>query len=215
MKTYRLLLVVISMVGLLSACEETDNETYYSTLGNLKITTDSVIIESDKGNRMLVKNSLSSSFKDNDRVIAYFTKTDQTLPKGIDYIVNVYNIEKVLVKPVIAYDSTKTDSIGNDPIFVDGAWISKNYLNVDFRFYGYNLKHMINLTRNVGIFGADTLQLEIRHNDKDDAPQYTLNGFVSFDLTSIEYPEKDSVVLHITAKEYGNKVYEKYLTYRY
>ncbi|HOT13949.1 MAG TPA: NigD-like C-terminal domain-containing protein [Bacteroidales bacterium] len=215
MKTHRLLFVVISMVGLLSACEETDNETYYSTLGNLKITADSVIIESDKGNRMMVKNSLSSSFKDNDRVIAYFTMAEQPLPKGIDYVINVYNIEKVLVKPVIVYDSTKADSIGNDPIFVNGTWISKNYLNVDFRFYGYNLKHMINLTRNAGIFGADTIQLEIRHNDKNDAPQYTLNGFVSFDLTTIEHPEKDSVVLHVTAKEYGNKVYEKYLTYRY
>jgi len=209
---YFLILVSLVFIG----CSTDENTEYYSVLGTVAKSNDSVIVVSDDDERLLVNNSGSlSSINDNERIILYFTLIEEPLPSGVDYIIDVYNFTKVLFKPVIELTDQIADSIGNDPMTVRDIWLAKDYLNLNFEFYGNDEVHYINLTRNPGEIPTDTINLEVRHNDNDDPYNYLRNGFVTFDLESLRNEVKDSVVLHIKAKGYNSTYYDKSFTYKF
>lgn len=218
MRNFKVLFLMIFVTLVLANCSKDDGEdiVYYSTLGIISEQNDSTFIESDGGKRMFIVNpSLGSDIKEGDRVFAYFTIVDKTLPAGVDYIIDVYSIEEVLFKAIFEYDSTNSDSIGNDEITVNAIEIAKDYLNLNFSFLGGQNKHYINLARPKGEFATDTVELEIRHNDNNDLGINWINAFVSFDLTSIQNNVADSVILRIKANGYDNDSYQKILTYKY
>ncbi len=217
MKKYGFILAAFLIAIIIVGCKEEDDITYYNTLGILQKTEDSTIIEADNDTRLLVENSssLPSTLKDNDRVFLYFYLNGGTPPAGIDYLINIYSIDKVPVKPVFEMTSYNEDSIGNDPLKVSGLGLAKDYLNLSFLFYGGTKTHLINLIRYAGTPSSDTIDLEIRHNDQDDNSYNTLIGFMSFDLTSLQVESKDSVTLCIKAKEYEDRIFEKCYTYKY
>jgi hypothetical protein len=186
-------------------------------LGIIHITEDSVIIESDNGNRLLVddRSRIGIPVSDEDRVLAYFTLVDEAAPAGIDLVIDIYNMEKVLFKPVIELTSAIADSIGNDALTVGSLWLVKDFLNLSFIYYGGQKMHFINLIRYPGEIPTDTIDLEIRHNDNDDAGVYGYNGFVSFDLRNLQNDMNRSVTLRVRALEYGNKSFQQLFTYSY
>jgi len=208
---YGVILVSLIFVG----CSKEDNTEYFSVLGTVVKTNDSTVVVSDEDERLLVKNSGSlSSINNNERVIVYFSILDQSLPAGIDYVIEIFNISKVLFKPVLVLTEEIADSIGSDPMTVRDIWLAKDYLNLNFEYYGQNELHYINLIRFPGEISTDTIELELRHNNNDDAASVLMNGFVSFDLESLKNPG-DSVVLHVKAQEYNSHVYDKYFTYKF
>jgi hypothetical protein len=209
--SFLILLVVLGF----TACQKDEQETYYSTLGMLKISTDSTIIESDQGYNMYINNSISNDFEDGDRIVASFSLIEQELPTGIDYIVDIYSIEKVLFKPVIELTPEISDSLGDDPIQVDNMWIAKDYLNLNFSYSGGETTHFINLGILADSTANDTISLEIRHNDNGDKSSYWLGSFASFDLGSVRVQDADSVILKISSQDFYNKTFEECLTYKY
>jgi hypothetical protein len=217
MKNSKIVWGVLLCVNILAGCKQEEDEVYYQTLGVFSKTEDSTIIEADNNERLLVKNtaSLSGNLKDQDRVFLYFTIADEPLPTGINQAINIYSIEKVLFKQVLEFSSKINDSIGNDPLSVRDLWLTKDYLNLSFMYIGgYNL-HAINLIEYPGEPSSDTINLEIRHNENDDAGNTYFNAFVSFDLTSLKKESADSVILCVKAIEYDNRLFEKYYTYKY
>jgi hypothetical protein len=98
---------------------------------------------------------------------------------------------------------------------VSRIWLVKDYLNLEFKYYGFDKIHYINLTRAPGEISTDTIELEIKHNDNGDGSSYKLNGFVSFDLESLQNETADSVVLRVIADGYLNETYDKFFTYKY
>jgi hypothetical protein len=208
--------LMLLLSGFVTGCLK-EEEGYYSALGIIHITDDSTIIDTDEGERLLVDNdnTLGSGISDNDRIIADFTLVDGAKPAGIDYIIHVYYLEKVLFKPVIELTEEIADSIGNDELGILSMWLEKDFLNVNFMFYGGNVKHFINLIRYPGEIPTDTIDLEIRHNNRDDDAVYRQNGFVTFDLNSLKNNAADSVVLCIKARDFDDDNYKKYVTYRY
>ena len=122
--------LMITAVYLLTACNK-EEVIYYSALGIIRISEDSVVIETDNGNRLLVddRNRIGIPLVDNDRVIAYFTLVDKTAPAGIDLVIDIYDISKVLYKPVIELTSAIADSIGDDPLTVGSLWLDKDFIS--------------------------------------------------------------------------------------
>lgn len=206
--------LMITAVYLLTACNK-EEEIYYSALGIIRISEDSVVIETDNGNRLLVddRTRIGIPLVDNDRVIAYFTLVDRTAPAGIDLVIDIYDISKVLYKPVIELTSAIADSIGDDPLTVGSLWLDKDFINLSFIYYGGEKMHYINLIRHPGEIRTDTVDLEIRHNDNDDTGMYSYSGFVSFDLSSLQNEVSDSVVLRIKAREFSNQTYRENFIY--
>jgi hypothetical protein len=206
--------LLTTAVYLLTACNK-EEEIYYSALGIIRISEDSIVIETDNGNRLLVddRNRIGIPLVDNDRVIAYFTLVDRTAPAGIDLVIDIYDISKVLFKPVIELSSAIADSIGDDPLTVGSLWLDKDFINLSFIYYGGEKMHYINLIRHPGEIRTDTIDLEIRHNDNDDAGIYSYSGFVSFDLSSLQNEVYDSVVLRIKAREFNNQTFRENFIY--
>jgi hypothetical protein len=194
-----------------------DQKDYYSAIGMVSISGDSTIITSDDGERMLVSNanSIIASVKNNDRVVANFTLVDRALPKGINYVIEISAIEKILFKPVIELTSNIADSIGNNEVGINSIHLVKDFLNLSFVFYGNSKTHYINLIRYPGAIRTDTVDLEIRHNNNNDNGAYSTYAFVTFDLKSLRNNVKDSVILRIKAKEFNNRTFEKNFTYKY
>lgn len=217
MKKHQILLGFIVAAVALTSCNKDEEVAYYQTIGVLSKSVDSMIIESDDSMRLLVANAseVDASFADNDRVFVYFSLNEGTIPQGIDHVIDIYSMEKLLFKSVIELTADITDSIGNDPMWIQEIWIAKDYLNLNFQLYINNGKHYINLIRFPGEIPVDTINLEIRHNDNGDQENYLTSGFASFDLESLRNTQVDSVVLRITAKEYENRTYEKFITYHY
>lgn len=125
-------------------------------------------------------------WKAGQRAWVYYDELSETVP-GYDYNGDIFHIENILTKGVIAMDETTADSIGDDRVNIIGAWFSGDHLNIEFQFMGTpNPKdlHMVNLVRNEtqsGITEAGSyIMLEFRHNAYDDYPQETLTGIVSF-----------------------------------
>lgn len=217
MKRFRIyyLLVIVSLIFI--ACSKEDNPEYYSVLGTVDKTEDSTFVISDEDEKLLVNNRESlNTVNDNSRIIAYFSMSDMAKPAGVDYVIDVYNFTDVLFKPVTILNAELTDSVGNDPLNVRDIWLAKDYLNLNFEYYGgpTGKIHYIHLTRMPGELATDTIDLEIRHNNRDDSQAYVLSGFVSFDLQSLKN-SGDSVVLRIKAKEYNDRLFNKSFTYKF
>lgn len=209
-------LFVLGTMILFSGCEKEKNDTYYYVIGNMQMTSDSILIISDANEHLLITNWPGvANIKDNDRVYAYFTIREKRTASDSLIIINLYSINKILTKPVFVLTPATVDSIGNDPLKVHSLWITKNYLNLEFSYFGYNQTHYINLTRQEGNIPTDTINLEIMHNSHNDSQVAEMEALVSFDITSLQNTLKDSVILHITAKEYDDRIYEKYMTYKY
>jgi hypothetical protein len=215
MKTLHSLLLASSLFILFSCNKEEPQ--YYSALGVISIQNDSTIIETDDNESLLVLNRANpgAGFEHHDRVIADFSLAGGIKPNGIDYLINIQHLEKVLTKPVKELNAQNNDSIGNDPMSVRSIWLAKDFLNLNFGFYGGYQTHYINLIRYPGEIPIDTVQLEIRHNDKDDSGYYPMNGFVSFDLSSLRSTVADSLVIKVTAKEFDSRTYTGYFKYKY
>ena len=216
MKRFRIFYFLVLFSLIFIGCMKNDSEEFYTVLGTVDKENDSTIIVSDDDERLLVNNAGSlSEINSNERIIAYFSIADQALPTGIDYVVDIFNFSKVLFKPVIELTAENADSIGVDPLEVYNIWLVKDYLNLEFKYFGFDKIHYINLTRAPGEIPTDTIDLEIKHNDNGDGSSYTMNGFVSFDLVSLQSEVKDSVVIHVQADEYYNETYSKFFTYKY
>ncbi|MFN8206186.1 MAG: NigD-like C-terminal domain-containing protein [Bacteroidales bacterium] len=215
MRTHHSLLLAF-MVLTAAACNKEEPQ-YYSALGVLAIQADSTIIETDDNERLLVLNRANpgAGYSNRDRVIADFSLAGGVKPAGIDYLVNIERLEKVLFKPVKEITAENSDSVGNDPMAVRNIWLAKDFLNLSFGFYGGNQTHYINLVRQPGELPQDTVELEIRHNDRDDSGYYALRGFVSFDLSSLRSSQADSVIIKVSAKEFDSRTYTGNFTYKY
>jgi hypothetical protein len=217
MKNVRLLILFALIVVAFSSCEKEEEEpVLYSTIGMICISSDSVIVENDAGKRMLIAEpNLRDEIKDSTRVILFFYFTDIAAPVGVDFVVEQYFIEKVLVKPVIIFTEEIADSLGDDKISINSMEVSRDYLNFNFDFSGGYVVHNINITRNEGDIPADTIDLVIRHNGNEDPGNSWINAFVSFDLSSLKNNLADSVIIHIKANDYDYTNYHKYLTYKF
>ncbi|WP_347838104.1 NigD-like protein [uncultured Draconibacterium sp.] len=150
-------------------------------------------------------------FSDGDRVLVNYTilDEDQTSSSTPRYYVKVNNINDVLMKGVLDITEEIEDSIGNDPIIVEKAWIKDSLLSFRLKYWGYNEIHFLNLVKQPGEITADDqpIQLELRHNANSDQESIPYTAYVSFSLNSLRIAGLDSVQFEVTASDYGGETY--------
>ena len=139
--------------------------------------------------------------KDNQRAFVYFSLLEETLP-GYDYNAKIEHIEDILTKDIFCVAPEDLDSIGNDRIDVDNIWLSRDHVNIVYKFYHSNnpeKKHMLNLIANENAESPDDgyLHLEFRHNAYNDTPLQGGTGIVSFKLDNIRRQLEESKGLRI------------------
>lgn len=205
-----------TLIFLLTACLE-DNDDHYSLnnfwigfgvitgqTGDYEIVLDNhdllIPIASEYGN-------WQNHFKAGDRVWMNYTilgdKTDSLNNRTI-YYAKINQIEKVLKKDIITMQPEMEDSIGNDPIIVDDAWIADSLITFQLRYKGYNRTHLLNLVLpdDSPLSDASPIELELRHNAHEDAEEILYQAFVSFSLNRLQISGSDSVQVHIVWNNY-------------
>ncbi|WP_303918117.1 NigD-like protein [Draconibacterium sediminis] len=154
----------------------------------------------------------SSHFSDGDRVLVNYTilDDDDTSSAVERYLVKVNDISDVLMKGIMDITEEIEDSIGNDPIIVQDAWISDSLLNFRLKYWGYNKTHFLNLVKEPGELTADDqpFQLELRHNANDDQESIPYTAYVSFSLNSLRVDGLDSIRFEVIATDYDGIAYQ-------
>ncbi len=157
--------------------------------------------------------------EDSTRVLVNFTILDD---KTVDeeheqYYVRVNSVKDILFKGVLDITEAIEDSIGNDPVHVDDIWATNNMLTFELDYFGSGGIHYVNLVKQPGDITPDDepIQMELRHNDRDDQPIYRMSAFVTFDLSSLQIAGQDSVQYTVTGKDYEGEVFEYDGVYRY
>lgn len=135
-----------------------------------------------------------------------------------EYYVKINSARKILKKGIIDIYPAIEDSIGNDPIIIRDAWVSKNQLlNFELRYLGNYATHFINLVKQPGEItaGDQPIELELRHNKNGDREDYPFNAYVTFDMSAIQIAGLDSVRFIVRSTNYDGveKTFEG--TYKY
>lgn len=185
-------------MGVLALSSCLDNESYGGeelmfAIGNVKIVEGrEYFFELDEGSKLYPSDTTAIhnyALVDNQRAFVYFTLLDEALP-GYEYNAVLKHVENILTKDIHYMSSEEEDSIGHDRIDVDDVWLTKDYVNIVYKFYHSNnpeKKHMLNLVVNESSMYPDDgyLHLEFRHNAYNDTPLQGGSGIVSFKLDSV------------------------------
>ncbi|MFA8436108.1 MAG: NigD-like protein [Marinifilaceae bacterium] len=220
-KCILLWMVVLTAMGF-TACESNDDDyslgKYWLSYGVIEGEEDSFHLKLDNGEILFPSATAVPTFpiEDGKRVLANYTILDEaTGYEDIDYLVKVNWLEEILTKDIIDLTESNADSIGNDPVQLHDIWLGGGFLNVNFAFDGGGTSHMINLVRVESADPKGPVQLELRHNRKDDDDHYWVKATASFRLESIEEAQKDSVEFVVTIKGYEDKSHTFNGTYVY
>lgn len=243
--TWKLWMMLLALVPAFVACDDDDDNYYYvdnggtwTTYGNLeKIDNGSrqnYAIRIDDGDRLIVSDGLRFTADAEDEGMRVFLRyaylgsdwSDTGLNSPMDYYIYLYDIDEVLCKQPVAQtfilenEEHRTDSIGNDPINVQKAWIASKYLNVEFEVpfkTGSSVRHFINLVYDDVTLHNDTMYVYLRHNAYEDAVDLTEGrrpageyhwgyGRVSFDLTPILPDGQESVPVKFIWTEFNREM---------
>lgn len=221
-----------------SSCSDDDSYSYNYFYAYGNILADEGGIEEgysiilDNGNELIINNNyvFNANVTDGERVYAQFNIISQSVENNKkEYIVDLYGLNKVLVKDPILQSEIGTPDhptqaeIGNDPIRPTLILAEGKYLTVEFRFYsrrGSNVRHLINLVwdnnRVPESQDDKTVYLTLRHNGYNDVPvesnfyQFVRTyGNISFDITSILPPGETSVPIKVIWTEYGRTLEDR------
>lgn len=180
------LIGIFLCVLLFSACKD-DYEDHYQGYGMVNLLGESSYqIKMDDGFILHPKEAPfpSSELNDSMRLSLDYSIIDMQ-DSSVD--VKIHRAIEILTKPVIAYETSILDSIGNDPIKISGYWIAHGFLNFEFIYSGgypvVSVKHMVNLLHHTD--NSDGLLFEFRHNAFGDKREQLYPGVVSFPISNL------------------------------
>lgn len=161
-----------------------------------------------------------NGFQDGDRVFVNFTILDDNATDSsevVTYYVKLNLVKEILMKGIIDITPEIEDSIGNDPIIVQDAWVTNNLLNLKIKYWGRDKTHFINLVKQPGnLTGAEQpFELELRHNDNEDIKSISYSSYVSFKLDELEISGLDSVQFNVSCTDYDGGEFEYKGVFKY
>ncbi len=216
--------ILMGLLVAFTSCLDDDDDWSYTGLGIYKGDGDGTVSLVMDNDVVLIPAATSSpgwflKFSDGDRILVNYTilEEDKNSSSVKRYIVKVNDISDVLMKGIMDITEEIEDSIGNDPIIVENAWISDSLLNFRLKYWGYNKIHYLNLVKEPGeLTAADQpFHLELRHNAKGDQKAIPYIAYVSFSLNSLRVDDLDSVRLKVIASDYNGIAYQYSRVFNY
>jgi len=219
---FRLFVFIILAVFTLSSCDFDDDDdnslsNFWVDFGltdNVDESANSYTIKLDDGPVLYPVTTLVPDFgiKADQRLLVNFTILGDKKITNTDeeYYVRINSLKEILYKDIFEITEETEDSIGNDPVHVKKAWLTDNMLTFEMTYYGNSQIHYINLVKQPGELAAtdEPVQLELRHNNRNDEPYLQLTAFVTFKLDNIKIAGQDSVKFKVTGVDFNNTKYE-------
>lgn len=203
---------------LLSSClDDNQPETLYPTLGAV-INEGKLSIDSDSYGVLVPTNpnrfTAAELDKNGQRVMinVLANEIEAPLPENEERKVKIIELYKVTTKDVNRTDKEGNElqeEFGNHPIQITSASISKEHLNIQYRFKGNNqeIPHCISLVLKTVCQPDEDglLPVELRHDAQQDELLHEFWSVTSFRLSGItEYNQKDIKGFKITYNSGAN-----------
>lgn len=228
MKTLRFILLIAITTFALNSCDFDDDGYSLSNMwvgfgltDNVNEESNSFVLKMDDGSVLYpVANQVPwFDIEPDQRLLVNFTilGDKKVTTTEEEYYVRINSLKKVLYKDIFEITPEKEDSIGNDPIHVKDAWLNGNMLTFELQYYGNSQIHYINLVKQPGELTAanEPVELELRHNNRNDEPYAQMTAFVTFKLDNIKIAGQNSVDFKVTGVDFNNTTYEDSGTYSY
>lgn len=218
-----ILLGIILTISLIftSCLKDEDYVQFYVEIGNLVgDSISSYKIETDSYNILTPQNFINSSgfkFEDNARVIVQYSVINSN-HETKEYDVKVNAIENLFEKNVVFIEEDGIDTLKKDPIVMTGAWIGKNYLNIEYNFRSsgrIDKPHYFDLAYVASKQNVENhIALDLIHNAQDDSygPYYT-RVIMTVALDDLKVSEQDSINIWLRVND---ELYDaNTITYKY
>lgn len=72
------------------------------------------------------------------------------------------------------------ETLADDPIYLTSVWCSGGYVNVRYMIEYHDLTHSLAMVALLPRVGGDTLDLQLLHDTRGDAPGYYASGYASY-----------------------------------
>ncbi len=204
-KGWGYLFLFVLGAGLFASCS--DSEDYYSlddvwiSMGMVQqpdSTGESFFIITDNRDTLipLASNVPYLETNNQQRVFVNYTILGDANTTGTKFWVKINNLQEVLLKNLLPLTPENSDSLGDDPIHVVDAWLSAGcFLNLDLAFPGGETVHWVNMVYTAfPLSGAESpVELELRHNERNDTLNFPLRAIVTFDLSALQQIGNDTV----------------------
>lgn len=191
--------ILLFLMLLLGACQE-ESEPIYESYGLVsKTSAHAFTVLLDDGLLIYPRESCvdPSRLHDSSRIYLQFNILEENDSAAFARITYA---DTILTKSILPYDESILDSIGQDPVKINRAWIAHDFINIEFLFAGRtNLvpkhAHMVNLL--LCPSSGNKLNFEFRHNDFDDEREKIYLGIASFPLEEAVAPLGKPVTISI------------------
>lgn len=187
---------VATAISLSSCLSEGDNTPYFTELGTIQVSSKEgalPVVQGDIYGKSTITNGSVLSHYQADSVgqrIMYTFSEDQTSQTvTTDQVIRLYDLYKVLTKPMDSLLEGEEDVYGADKVNIIGYYLSEEHLNIQFQIMTQDrtIKHRISLvdTQDSYIDEKGYIHLEFRHNAEGDGQRELNWGFVSYPLATI------------------------------
>lgn len=211
------IIIAALLISLISACEHAtyeagDTQDSYLRADFVEVHTNHskniYQATNDEGEIITIANPLTTTWAQvadtTYRSLLYYDNTN-----GMAKVVNAIRI------PVITYSDT--DSIGNDPLTFQSAWMSKNgrYLNIGFivktgKINGEVIPQRIGMvcdSTQISTNGTQTLYLRLTHAQNNAPQYYSTQGYVS--IPTHQLPHGTNIQLQVN--DYKGKIEKRFI----
>ncbi len=189
-------ILFLLIASLLAACNTDDTPMTYRSWGLTEVSNEGslgYVINLDKG-QILKPTAIDVTYeaKDRDRLLLDYQLSNGSGTKDSILHAKIVNMQRFAIKnPITQAGINGLDTLGTDPIAAYGIWQAEDLLNLYFRCdasYSAGKKHSFNLVYFPDSIAteADGLYLELRHNANNDAQDRTVEGYLCFDMASVE-----------------------------
>ncbi len=214
------MLLMLSLVTFLVSCDN-DSDLYdvpYITFGEVVISENSTIIESDLGNTLVVSNPQileRAKVESGDRIYGIFHFVEPSGNGQNTKVIELGFVYKILTKDIVALTPENEKEISDDAIAPVDLWLSGDYLNFNYTFFtdGVTTHYLNMVTVDNPKKNEEGYQyVEIRHNANYDydkfVGQYT--GIVSFDIKDMVEadPSLKGFIVRIKTTSVGERFYK-------
>lgn len=209
-------ILLLLSVFLFTSCEDEGEDLYHGFGLVNKKGENGYTISLDQGGTLYPEESVVhvSELRDSMRLYVLFNVLEE---RESDADVRIVFADTLQTKPVLTYDASISDSVGNAPVKITDTWLAHGFLNFKFLFAGrINMSdeylHMVNLLQCPSEEGK--LVFEFRHNDFGDRREKIYSGIVSFPVSPLVKDLEKPVKMIVRFKDSEHTTQSLEITYK-
>lgn len=92
------------------------------------------------------------------------------------------SIKPITTGDILFLSPDGAQELADDPLYLTSVWCSGGYANLRYKIEYHDVSHVLTMIAVFPQNSTDTLDLQLRHDTRGDAPGYYASGYASFRL---------------------------------